>query len=344
MKKLYAVIIIFLTIGFLFHCQNDSKSPAQPTNSAPSIESIESTKDTVKISGIATLNCVASDPDGDNFSYVWSSTAGTIITMIGNQESVTWLAPNSAGTYSISCKVIDQHGAIDSAHIDIEVMLLPISTQGLIGYWPIIGNADDESGYDNHGSSFMAPLFSDRFGKSSSAFRFYGVNEFISMGNNAILKPQLPATIVFWMKTGSAGRNHILSTNYNETNYFGFFLLVYNDGRLKIAFGDGGAIGAEASRSKYSIDTINVDTWYHVAAVFRGETDMDIYINGINNGGTYAGFGTGVAYDNGNFNLGRLDTAQNDPPQYFNGVLDEITFFNRALTEQEVQKLYQTDW
>lgn len=74
--------------------------------------------------------------------------------------------------------------------------------------------------------------------------------------------------------------------------------------------------------------------------VVRGATDIDIYIDCNNAGGSYSGSGsTQVAYSNVPGSLGRKDANTGGPPWYFNGSIDDFSFWNRALTEPEVQSL-----
>ena len=210
----------------------------------------------------------------------------------------------------------------------------------LIAYFPFNGNANDESGNGNNGNVIGAILTNDRYEIPNSAYSFDGIDDYIDVGNSSILKPQLPVTISLWIKPSIQGRNHILTTNYHYMRYFGIFMLVYNDGRIRSGFGDGGGISTYSNRCKYSTNIINANSWYHIVGVYRGAEDIDIYINGINDGGTYAGIGSGINYDNGNVNLGRLDTAQQLPPQYFNGVLDDIRFYNYELNQSEILALF----
>ena len=51
-----------------------------------------------------------------------------------------------------------------------------VSTNGLVGWWPFNGNANDESGNGNNGTVNGAILATDRFGNANSAFGFNGVN------------------------------------------------------------------------------------------------------------------------------------------------------------------------
>ena len=54
-----------------------------------------------------------------------------------------------------------------------------VPTNGLVGYWPFNGNANDESGNGNHGTVNGATLSSDRNGAANSAYDFDGVSNFI---------------------------------------------------------------------------------------------------------------------------------------------------------------------
>jgi len=56
-----------------------------------------------------------------------------------------------------------------------------IPTIGLIGSYPFNGNADDESGNDNHANFYLVTTTKDRCGFSNSAFYFNGIDNRISL-------------------------------------------------------------------------------------------------------------------------------------------------------------------
>jgi hypothetical protein len=63
--------------------------------------------------GSVTLTASASDPDGDPISYEWSATTGSIAPMSGGDQashSVVWVAPDGAGTATITVTVRDNKG------------------------------------------------------------------------------------------------------------------------------------------------------------------------------------------------------------------------------------------
>ena len=56
-----------------------------------------------------------------------------------------------------------------------------VPSNGLVGYWPFNGNANDESGNGNNGIVNGASLTPDRIGNPNSAYSFNGVNNWIKM-------------------------------------------------------------------------------------------------------------------------------------------------------------------
>ena len=66
--------------------------------------------------------------------------------------------------------------------------------------------------------------------------------------------------------------------------------------KLAVAFGDGTGSSTSDRRTKRGTTTIGADTWYHVAGIIRGAVDMDLYINGQPEPGSYSGGGESVNY------------------------------------------------
>jgi hypothetical protein len=85
----------------------DQQNVVVNANHPPVITSVVANPITVSTVGVSIITCTASDPDGDTLSYEWSATGGTIS---GSGSSVSWTAPNTAGTYTITVTVSDGHG------------------------------------------------------------------------------------------------------------------------------------------------------------------------------------------------------------------------------------------
>lgn len=63
-----------------------------------------------------------------------------------------------------------------------------VPSNGLVGWWPFNGNANDESGNGNNGTVNGATLTSDRFGNAGKAYSFDGVDDVIIVQDDTTLQ------------------------------------------------------------------------------------------------------------------------------------------------------------
>jgi hypothetical protein len=217
-------------------------------------------------------------------------------------------------------------------------------TDSLLLYYPMDGNANDLSGNNFHGTVNGATLVPDRFGNANSAYYFDGVNDYIDFPITSILKPTYPLTISFWAKLDilSIQKTKFINTDYVADDYFGVSMNVDNLGYLRIGFGGGNGFTNPGNRISFQATraAINTGIWYHFTGIIHSDIDMDLYINCIDALALFeSGTGnTSIAYTNFTpGTLGRSDGAQ--PPQYYQGAMDELKFWNRALTQAEISSL-----
>jgi len=90
----------------------------QVVNTPPTIASLTPSVTEIAPSASCTIGCVASDADGDTLSYAWTATGGSIS---GTGDSVSWTAPATEGTYTITATVSDGQGGTASESCDITV-------------------------------------------------------------------------------------------------------------------------------------------------------------------------------------------------------------------------------
>lgn len=91
-------------------------------NHPPVIDSLTTEWQMVRKATTSTIQCIASDPDGDELSYIWSVDGGNIS---GEGPIVTWVAPNAYGTYTVTVTVTDSRGGEASESISIQVCSCP---------------------------------------------------------------------------------------------------------------------------------------------------------------------------------------------------------------------------
>lgn len=100
------------------------------TNTAPVITSLTASPgQRVHGGDTVSLDCVASDPDGDSLTWSWLATGASVD---GGGASVTWTAPDKPGRYSVTCIVRDGGG---SARESLLLWVLPpLAENGRIAF------------------------------------------------------------------------------------------------------------------------------------------------------------------------------------------------------------------
>jgi hypothetical protein len=119
-----AVVLIVAVMAAVVACS--SGEPAQPTptvqpNQMPTITSLAANPTSVTPGGSSVVTCVAADPDGDALSYTWTFTGGS---MSGTGDTITWVAPTAANTYTVKVNVNDGKGGVANSSVAIVVAVV----------------------------------------------------------------------------------------------------------------------------------------------------------------------------------------------------------------------------
>jgi uncharacterized repeat protein (TIGR01451 family) len=195
---------------------------------------------------------------------------------------------------------------------------------GLVSWWPGDGNANDLTG--NHpgtsGGNLVFPA-----GKVGQAFQFDGVDDSVDLGtwfNSQVF------TVVMWVK---AGPSQVAYADIIDNNHTGSrsWVVQHNNtsDATKSYFGWGvqGIGGTDFGLLK--------GVWQHLALCLDSNRVGQVYLDGALVG-TFGGSGS-VTYDGSQFlRLGRWGGGGRN----FNGQLDEVAVFNRALSPAEIFALY----
>jgi hypothetical protein len=214
-----------------------------------------------------------------------------------------------------------------------------VPTNGLVGWWPFNGNANDESGNGNNGAVLGATLSPDRFGTLNKAYSFDGIND----------RVKIPFSLSFNTDTGSVSlwmnSAQLPSLNDPQDCLFGkgwgYPQLVFrNDSKAYIQI-------ANSTSSFPSVGTqsnISLNVWKHILAVYEGAS-LKIYIDGVlNNSQILSPMPNYYSFCNSEFWIGGFrhqnSCMPNDSVQFFHGKIDDIGFWNRALSQQEITDLY----
>ncbi len=101
-------------------------------------------------------------------------------------------------------------------------------------------------------------------------------------------------------------------------------------------FGDAGSTNPSSRRTKIGETILETGVWYHILGVVKSATDMDIFINGINDCGRYSGTGGEITYSTLPGSIGRKDSNPSLPPRYFHGYIDEFYYWKREVGIEEI--------
>ncbi len=210
---------------------------------------------------------------------------------------------------------------------------------GPIVSYPFTGNANDASGNGNHGTVQGAALAADRFGNANSAYQFDGVDDAISIGPGG--QAPYPITISLWFNQTKNTAAHVLANDdaNDAANRWGIGMWVGPDGGVGANVYQG--FSAPWNRlSNFSPDNLfGLNEWHHVVIVFAAHQDRTIYLDAVEHPSVYAGSGGTMLYSGGPGLIGRMHANQNPKFQY-EGSLDDIKIFDRALTSAEVGQLF----
>jgi hypothetical protein len=110
---------------------------------------------------------------------------------------------------------------------------------------------------------------------------------------------------------------------------------------LYTLIGDGGVAASYNRRDASAPVVLDAGVWHHVAVVIYGPTDVEFYVDGamVDPGSiSYAGTGGIMAYANPTAPAYIGYCAVSSPVPY-EGVLDEVRFYDRALSPGEIMLL-----
>ena len=222
-----------------------------------------------------------------------------------------------------------------------------LPTAGLVGWWPFNGNANDESGNGNNGTVNGAALTTDRYGSQNYAYNFDGISNHITLPPNSNQFIDSSYTISFWIYSlDTIDKNNgqeIISDRDNNSWSFKFRA---NFGIQNSGFQHHKIYLQTNTNSGYKevlSPSPNINTWTNYIIAYNSN---NLTLLGYKNGVLFDSLNNVTLPSSGNrqINIGRcVSPAFANGISYYNGKIDDIGFWNRALTDCEIQKLYNAD-
>ncbi len=224
------------------------------------------------------------------------------------------------------------------------------SEEGLVAYYPFNDNTYDMSGNVNHGTRYGLTDAEDRFGNPEKALYFDGGDDFIKVPSSQSLQLNRACTIAGWVKIDEGinynvyGYRHILSKGATHGGLYEDYSVALTNPTYPDYNNPEGGLQWAAAHSSYARtdESIPEASWHHIATTFDyDEQEIKLYIDGQIQSAYYYPLPWQLlrASDHPLYIGIRYESALNYRGQ-FQGIMDELRIYNKALSETEINELY----
>jgi uncharacterized protein (TIGR02145 family) len=285
------------------------------------------------------INAVQQSATGNSVSMLSSpGDSLTIGAWPGNNDSYAKIDEVRVYSRALSAEEVGRLYKFGSAKMSVTPKYAESS--GLVGHWTfdgkdLISNVKDVSGNNNNGylSGFTSTTTVP--GKIGQGLKFNGSSNYVNIGTGASLNfndtaPWTFSAWLFWKGPttnwpgitggGNSGADGILF-NYDNPSY---------------------RYGYRMTTSPYTIYYFNANSsldslnkWQYVTFVADGAGNLSLYKNGAFYQTLTEITGTGILFH-------YLGAAYDTASQFFNGIMDDVRIYSRALSVSDIQALYNS--
>jgi hypothetical protein len=228
--------------------------------------------------------------------------------------------------------------------LSAEAQTCVASPAGLVGWWPGNGTAQDSVAGNNGqlvgDATFTAAVV-------QQGFKLDGFGDYVEVPDSSALKPthmSVEAWVRFDSMTtpivsqfGAVGLQYVVfKKNSRVFNFEGYALRKQRDNGVdRFAFSVADVNGGGGTNVAYSTTPLVVGEFYHVVGTYDGSS-VTLYVNGALEGQSAAS----VTVDYGTRPVFIGTSGETVFDGKLNGVVDEVSIYNRALEASEVAALH----
>lgn len=216
-----------------------------------------------------------------------------------------------------------------------------VAPSGMVGWWGGDGNANDIAGTNNgtlhNGAGFAV-------GKVGQSFTFDGSNSnFVEIPDSASNSITGEITLEGWIKPDNISGTQTILSKYDSANsQLSYFLGLQGDEVELIVYGSGN--GSLRRILNTTSSNISPTTFTHIAGTFNPNTQaIKIFVNGIEATAVIDPISTNVPaiFDSLTpVRIGAVFATASNNILLFNGLIDEASLYNRALTQDEIASIF----
>ena len=204
-----------------------------------------------------------------------------------------------------------------------------VPTEGLVAWYPFNGNANDESGNGYDGVVQGASLSENRFGIENQSFSFDGMDDYISVSNDFNFNE---LTVSVWIKQNQFAETYSAIIDRSLTNNIGWWIEDNTVSYDSLLF-TGGVASGNYFRTQAARPQPNA--WTHIGALYSSG-NQQLFINGVL-----------VDQDVNSLMLQfpevTMFLGKRTNSAFWDGSIDDVGIWNRALTEDEILALYNAE-
>ena len=321
--------------------ENEATTPAAPSNVTATVNGKAITLSWNGVSGVNSYNVYYAKETfsslGGNLANYASLNGGTKITT----QSISLTIPNLDPFTKYYFVVTAQNVIKESSSSQEVSAIIDITREGLVAEYLFNENANDSSGFNNHGTVSEATLTTDRFGKTNSAYQFDGTASYIRVPHKAHLA-NISVTLSVWINLESA--NHptnetIISKSCDKCSMGepkSTYQLITGVSNAPGVIAGNLVTKVDDNRAYFEISApettkLDLSKWHHVTMTWDGYTNKLYFDSKLVANSKHDGillFTTGYIY------IGKDGYGYKNP---FNGKIDDIRMYNRALSQGEIE-------
>jgi len=203
--------------------------------------------------------------------------------------------------------------------------------ESLVAYYPFDWNANDESGNGNHGTVHGASWATGIIG---GALDFDGIDDYVIVSDDDTLDLSDGLTIAAWIQSYSNSWGRVIVSKWNDNSGDHSYHLkdTNNSDKLQIVLTEHNFNDLADLKSESGIP---LGDWIHIASTFDGSMTK-LYFNGVEDA-SQVSVGT-IRASVTDMLIGAVFTG-GGIRENFDGLIDEVRIYNRALSEPELMTL-----
>jgi predicted MPP superfamily phosphohydrolase len=246
-------------------------------------------------------------------------------TSLNSCSSTKPLYCDANGVLNLDCSLC----GCDSGYV-CESGSCEIENRNYISYWKFNGNANDEGSINNG-------LLVNGASVENDFLELDGINDHVEINHVALLDSATKMTFSTWIKLSHSIDYQVISSDtLGSSDIWNKWYFGIRANSKKLFFSVMDISSTQHSSGDYELP--EYDRWYHVVGVVDEGVGSLLYVNGELVSEIFESFS--LKQISGKIYTG--SKGSDDDADYFKGSIDDLMIYDKALTEQEILSIYNT--